>query len=595
MQAHKLEMFDGGTISSASDGSGNAGEIAVTVGSPAADAFTMRSDATISGFARHAGGGNIEIDTPGRIHIRDSAVTTRAEGLARKDRGGNVTIRNDAFFIVDRSVVLASAKGGDGGNIRITSAQFLASADSRLDASSELGVDGTVLVNSPEAGLEEALSVPAALLDPRELLASLCRVRHMNELSRFVVERPGQPMDLPEDWQGSAFLAALLEPETGRELDRLRAWVCRLPVGEESTGALAESLRALFGEARPAAQAALLHSHAGDLWLGLQRYEAAWSELKTALELAEQSGNPQVLAHVWNNAGNWFGSAEDFHEALYDYEQGLQYNPGGELEVQLRLNHLRTLLHMENSNESAPWFAPLAAAVAALPAAQQPPYWLSLAYWGLQAQRPAFEIHDWLRQARRGNRLHTVYADSLLAELYLAHGRLDAARQLNRRALFQVQDMPALGYRLDAQQGHLLAAQKRFPAAVTAYRRALGRLRPLREHLNFGVAYERSGELDDATSQYQSASKKLPVAYLCLGNAYFQKNELKQAEESYKKTIEYEKQNADAYNNLACPYYVKKEKLKKTESLARKPIELNPERGGIYRDTLDKIRKAKSL
>jgi Tfp pilus assembly protein PilF len=114
------------------------------------------------------------------------------------------------------------------------------------------------------------------------------------------------------------------------------------------------------------------------------------------------------------------------------------------------------------------------------------------------------------------------------------------------------------------------------------------------EHLNLGLAYEKSGELDNAIREYQKASKTLPVAYLYLGNGYFQKNELKQAEKCYEKAILHDGSNADAYNNLAWLYYVKMEKLEEAENLALKAIELNPKRGDVYRDTLDKIRKAKN-
>ncbi|MEJ2726652.1 MAG: tetratricopeptide repeat protein [Deltaproteobacteria bacterium] len=115
------------------------------------------------------------------------------------------------------------------------------------------------------------------------------------------------------------------------------------------------------------------------------------------------------------------------------------------------------------------------------------------------------------------------------------------------------------------------------------------------EHMNLGVAYERSGELDSAIKEYQKASGKLPDAYLYLGNVYFLKNELKQAEAFYKKAIEHNENNADAYNNLAWLYYVKRENLNQAEHLAIRAIELNPEREGVYRDTLDKIRQARSF
>ncbi|MBW1796045.1 MAG: tetratricopeptide repeat protein [Deltaproteobacteria bacterium] len=57
------------------------------------------------------------------------------------------------------------------------------------------------------------------------------------------------------------------------------------------------------------------------------------------------------------------------------------------------------------------------------------------------------------------------------------------------------------------------------------------------EHLSLGVAYEKRGEFDSAIKEYRLAAKKLPIAYLHLGNSHFQKNELHEAEESYKEAV----------------------------------------------------------
>lgn len=113
------------------------------------------------------------------------------------------------------------------------------------------------------------------------------------------------------------------------------------------------------------------------------------------------------------------------------------------------------------------------------------------------------------------------------------------------------------------------------------------------EHLNLGVAYEQKGEYDNAIAEYRLAAKKLPIAYLYLGNAHFRKNELVEAEEYYKKAIKRDPKNADAYNNLAWLYYTKREKIDEAENLALRAIELNPSKENTYRDTLEKIREMK--
>jgi tetratricopeptide (TPR) repeat protein len=113
------------------------------------------------------------------------------------------------------------------------------------------------------------------------------------------------------------------------------------------------------------------------------------------------------------------------------------------------------------------------------------------------------------------------------------------------------------------------------------------------EHLNLGVTYEKNGELENALKEYKSASNKLALAYVYMGNIYFQKHDYEEAEYNYKKAIKKDPQNADACNNLAWLYYLNLNKLDEAERLALKAIELNPAKKEIYIDTLKKIREVK--
>jgi len=114
------------------------------------------------------------------------------------------------------------------------------------------------------------------------------------------------------------------------------------------------------------------------------------------------------------------------------------------------------------------------------------------------------------------------------------------------------------------------------------------------EHLNLGVAYENKGEYDNAIREYTHASKKLPVAHLYIGNVYFLKNELREAEKYYKKAIQNDPGNSDAHNNLAWLYYTKGENLSESESLVLKAMEIDPSKRDTYQDTLEKIRDARA-
>lgn len=115
------------------------------------------------------------------------------------------------------------------------------------------------------------------------------------------------------------------------------------------------------------------------------------------------------------------------------------------------------------------------------------------------------------------------------------------------------------------------------------------------EHLNLGVAYENKGELDAAAREYRAAAKSLPEGYLYLGNISFRKGEYEEAEDYYRKTIEKDPANADAYNNLAWLFYTEGRNLQEAEDLALRAAELNPAKADVYYDTIEKIRAMKDI
>ncbi len=71
---------------------------------------------------------------------------------------------------------------------------------------------------------------------------------------------------------------------------------------------------------------------------------------------------------------------------------------------------------------------------------------------------------------------------------------------------------------------------------------------------------------------------------------------MRKAEKYYKKAIDKDKNNPDAYNNLAWLYYTEKQKLDEAETLATRAAALaakDPSKSAAYKDTLDKIKALK--
>lgn len=108
------------------------------------------------------------------------------------------------------------------------------------------------------------------------------------------------------------------------------------------------------------------------------------------------------------------------------------------------------------------------------------------------------------------------------------------------------------------------------------------------EHINLGMTHERNGKLNEALREYRiAAQQNAHMAYLYMGNIYFQQDALDDAEKCYTKAIN-KTNDPRAYNNLAWLYYREDIKLDAAEKLAGKAVELSPD-AQDFKDTLKMI------
>jgi hypothetical protein len=182
-------MSDGAqlsTSSAASAGGGLAGNITVDAGSQ-----LWMEDSTITTRARNSSGGNVKVAASGLVYLEDSAIETDVSGVG--GGGGDVSI-DPVHTVLQRSHITARAVTGAGGNISITTDYFFPSGDSFLDASSQLGIDGTINTTPPDTDVIGSLAaLPAEYLDASSQLERDCAARTARSGSFVVRTREAAP------------------------------------------------------------------------------------------------------------------------------------------------------------------------------------------------------------------------------------------------------------------------------------------------------------------------------------------------------------------------------------------------------------------
>jgi len=190
IQAREVQLTNGALISAESSGKGNAGNIYIST----PDTLLMKNG-SVTTEAKQADGGNIHVHAGYMVSLIDSKITASVGG-GPETIGGNITI-DPHYVVLNDSQIIANAYEGKGGNIRIIADVFLASPESIVDASSALGIDGTVDIRAPITSISGTLApMQGNFLSTEALLRDRCIARIRGErISSFVVSgRDGLPI-----------------------------------------------------------------------------------------------------------------------------------------------------------------------------------------------------------------------------------------------------------------------------------------------------------------------------------------------------------------------------------------------------------------
>ncbi len=193
LSAGNFNLNNGGIINSSSTGSGDAGSITLS----ATDSLLMDHAAITTEASTEADGGNIKISVKDLLNLYYSEITSSVGG-GPETTGGNINI-DPIFVVLNHSQIVANAYAGTGGNIDIIADTFLADPQSIVDASSKLGVSGTVNIQAPITSISGLVSpLNSEFVNASELLRGRCmaRLREGGTYSSFIVGgRDGLPFE----------------------------------------------------------------------------------------------------------------------------------------------------------------------------------------------------------------------------------------------------------------------------------------------------------------------------------------------------------------------------------------------------------------
>jgi filamentous hemagglutinin family protein len=180
--ADRLTLQDGGQISVKHEGVGNAGDLKINVNS-----LGLNQEAEIVGSTLTGMGGNVAINVRDVLLLRDrSNISVSSAGIGN---GGNIKLNAGLIVGINNSDIIANANQGNGGNIQLTtealigiSPQRQLTPDSDITASSGLGLDGTIAVQTLTLTPQTALPIlNTAFTDAQQQVKNACATANQNQ------------------------------------------------------------------------------------------------------------------------------------------------------------------------------------------------------------------------------------------------------------------------------------------------------------------------------------------------------------------------------------------------------------------------------
>jgi filamentous hemagglutinin family protein len=195
-----LNITQEGVVSVENQGTGNGGTLFIN-----ADQLNLDQVGSITAATASGQGGNINLDTENLQIDEGSTITATAEN---NGDGGNVNINTTSLIAKKNSQVTANAFNGRGGNIDINAEGLFLfdSPDNIFSASSELGIDGEIQINTPDINFQKELEQSELeILTAEQAIANSCLARSNQQVSFTVGANGGLPKSSSSNYSDANF------------------------------------------------------------------------------------------------------------------------------------------------------------------------------------------------------------------------------------------------------------------------------------------------------------------------------------------------------------------------------------------------------
>ncbi|MDY6936331.1 MAG: S-layer family protein [Cyanobacteriota bacterium] len=173
LNADRLTVRDGATITGLALGTGSAGNLNIRVGE-----LVLENQGSINASTSSGLGGNLNLQAQD-IQLRQQS---RIETNAGNATGGNIAIDTETLIALENSDISANSTGSRGGNITVdaigifgTDFRLFTTPESDITATGRTQEDaGTVALNTPDVDTAGLVNLPTNVTDPSDRITTGC-------------------------------------------------------------------------------------------------------------------------------------------------------------------------------------------------------------------------------------------------------------------------------------------------------------------------------------------------------------------------------------------------------------------------------------